>query len=209
MGDHQESALAVFQIFFEPGNGLVIQMVGGLVEDQEIAGSQEHRSHGHTFALAAGQGADGFVKIPDAQLGQNGFDLGFQVPQAACVNGVGQGQQMLLEPFILGMTGQKVQGALVVAQGVHLRGIGPEDLSQDGDVGVEIGGLGEILDAFIAVDADFSGVWSILSGNDPQHGCFARAVDADDADFVAVLDVKADVFKKGFDPVGFLKVDDG
>ena len=31
VGDHQESAPAVFQIFFEPGNGLVVQVVGGLV----------------------------------------------------------------------------------------------------------------------------------------------------------------------------------
>lgn len=209
VGDHQKSAPAVFQIFFEPGDGLIVQVVGGFVKDQEVAGGQEHRGHGHTLALAAGQGADGFVKVPDAQLGQDGFNLGFQVPQAARVNGIGQGQQVFLELFILRAARQEIQCALIIPQGVHLRGIGPKNLGQDGDVWVELGGLGQILDAFAAVDADFSRIGSILPGHNAQQGGFSSAVNTDDADFVAVLDAEVNFFKKGFDTVGFFKVDDG
>ena len=116
---------------------------------------------------------------------------------------------MSLELFVLGITHQKIQCVFIVAQGVHLRGIGPKDLGQDGDVWVELGGLGQVLDAFAAVDADFSRVGGILPGHNAQQGGFPGAVNTDDADFVAVLNAEVDFFKKGFDTVGFFKVDDG
>ena len=70
MGDEQQSAVPVQQKFFDPGNGGDIEMVGGLVQQQQIRlGHQGARQH-HAALHAAGQARDIHIRI-QREFGQH------------------------------------------------------------------------------------------------------------------------------------------
>ena len=55
MGDGDDRALVLLEVLLEPGDGLGVEVVGGLVEEQEIGALQEHAAQGDAALLAAGQ----------------------------------------------------------------------------------------------------------------------------------------------------------
>ena len=53
MGDHEERLIAATEESFEPLNHLEVEVVGGLVEDEQLGFSDEYVGKCHTLALAA------------------------------------------------------------------------------------------------------------------------------------------------------------
>ena len=57
VGDDQEAALVLLQVAAQPFDGVRVQMVGGLVENQRIGVGEQDSRQFDTTALTAGQGA--------------------------------------------------------------------------------------------------------------------------------------------------------
>ena len=72
---HKNRAAKLFEIAFQPLDGITVDMVGRLVQDENIAGIGENTRHGDPFPLTAGQGAHLPCKIRNAKLVQHGFAL--------------------------------------------------------------------------------------------------------------------------------------
>ena len=58
MGDDEEAALVLLEIPAQPFDGVGVQMVGGLVEDERVRVGEEDARQFDAAALAAGQGAE-------------------------------------------------------------------------------------------------------------------------------------------------------
>ncbi len=54
MGDRDDRAGIILQMMFEPGHRFGVEMVGRLVEQQNVGLLQQQAAQGHTAALAAG-----------------------------------------------------------------------------------------------------------------------------------------------------------
>ena len=55
VGDGDDRALVLLQVTLEPGHGLRVQVVGGLVEQQQVGRAQQQAAEGHPAALATGE----------------------------------------------------------------------------------------------------------------------------------------------------------
>ncbi len=97
MGDGDHRALVVPQMAFQPGHGLGVQMVGRLVEQQDVRLLQQQTAQGHPPPLAAGEDRDlglaggatqgihgqlqAAVQIPRAQMVQAFLDFALTLDQ--------------------------------------------------------------------------------------------------------------------------------
>ena len=73
VGDHEQGAAGTFQIILQILDRIGVQVVGRLVEDQEIGFRGEHLREGDTLDLAAGKIAHPLVR-PQAEVGQQADD---------------------------------------------------------------------------------------------------------------------------------------
>ena len=80
MCHHEQTQGTTAQITFEPFSHLEVEVVGRLVENQEVRFGDEHIRQGHTFELASRKMLDLLVEITDFQLGKNLLGLAFIVP---------------------------------------------------------------------------------------------------------------------------------
>ena len=72
------------QIIFQPLGHLVIQMVGGLVQDQDIPFAHQHPDKGRPLLLSAGQLLHRLVKIRQIQLVKHSLGLCLPRPPVIC-----------------------------------------------------------------------------------------------------------------------------
>ena len=91
VGHCNDGAGVVLERALQPGDRLGVEMVGGLVEEEEVGLGEEETGHGDTSNLAAGKVlnapvagwcAEGVHRDLDRALeipGTGGFDLGFEV----------------------------------------------------------------------------------------------------------------------------------
>ena len=63
MGNNEDSAFIIQEIGFQPGNGIKIQVVGGLIQDDQIRFLQKKFSKRNTGLLSSGKGGDLFGKF--------------------------------------------------------------------------------------------------------------------------------------------------
>ena len=81
VGHEQQGCVAVFQEGFQPLDGLDVQMVGRLIEQQHVRASQQQFGQLDTHAPAAAELAGGTVKVAalKTQSGQCLLDFGLDV----------------------------------------------------------------------------------------------------------------------------------
>ena len=58
MGHDDDRSLIIQQIVFQPGDGFHVQMVGGLVQQDDVGPREKELSKGNSGFLASGQGTD-------------------------------------------------------------------------------------------------------------------------------------------------------
>src|SRR5699024_8060308 len=71
VSNHQQCHFRLDQVFLQPFNHLNIQMVGGLIKNEQIGLVQQHKGHGYPLALAAGKGGNRLVQVMDIKLSKN------------------------------------------------------------------------------------------------------------------------------------------
>ena len=81
MGDDQDGARIVAQVPFEPVHQLGVEMVGGLVEKQQVRLIEQELAQRNPAALAAGKLADVGVVRRTAQSVHRQVDLGVELPE--------------------------------------------------------------------------------------------------------------------------------
>jgi len=65
VGDGDDGTLVVAQVMFEPGHGLGVEVVGGLVEQEDVGFGEQETGEGDAATFAAGADLDG--RIPGGQ----------------------------------------------------------------------------------------------------------------------------------------------
>ncbi len=73
------------QVVLEPGQGVVVEVVGRLVQEQDLGGCGEEGGQAEADLFAAGEVADGAVagQVGQAQSVQGAFDAGVGLVAAA------------------------------------------------------------------------------------------------------------------------------
>jgi hypothetical protein len=88
VADHDHGACVALQPGFEPDQGVQVQVVGGLVQDQDVGGAHQRPGQLQTHAPAARKAVDRVVQFihPKAQAQNQGFGAG----QGVMVARIGQ-----------------------------------------------------------------------------------------------------------------------
>ena len=78
MRDHYQRAFELPELVLQPSDHTAVQMVGGLVQDQHIAGTCQRGAQRHPLALAAGKHSHTLLKQGHSQPGEDGLGLIFR-----------------------------------------------------------------------------------------------------------------------------------
>ena len=72
MGDHEDGAFVFDEKILQPGDDVVVHVVGGFVQDEQLRAGGENGGHGDSLSLAARKVAHPRFKIADPQLRHHG-----------------------------------------------------------------------------------------------------------------------------------------
>ncbi len=202
VGHHQEGARRAQQILLEPGDGLGVHVVGGLVQHQQVRRVHEGAGQGDPLLLATAEGADGGLQLPDTQARQDRLGLGIRRPAVGAVQIGDQVSQpclegvVVLEGVVIARSGQGAASLRERPQQGQLRRVAGVDGLEDGGLRVEDRLLGQVADAYAAPDRHRPRVRWLEAGHDAQQRRLAAAVAADEADAVAAVQAQVDAVQQ-------------
>ena len=176
--DEQTGAGIVLEEAFEPFDGLHVEMVGRFVEDEQVRLGQQGAAERDAAFFPAREIARQPVGGGGAQVVDERADAVLDLPAVEVVDVVEQFAGAVGIRRLVLVLGDEVQDGLRAG----------EDVGLDGAVVVELEVLRQVAgDEFAAAD-DLPRVGRDLPGGDAQEGALARAVAADEADAVALVD---------------------
>ena len=193
VGDQDHGSVAVVEKVLQPVQAFEVQMVGRLVEEQDIGFFEQNFGQGDDVLLAAAQRSDGLV-LPagQAQAVEYGVDpvldgvpaqaLEFGGQVAVLVQGA-----LLLAGVTLGVGHGLFQGFEATAQFLDI-GEDAEYLLTHGALLAVFHLLGQIPDGGAGGAGDDAGGGIFDAGDQLQQGGFAAAVGADQADLLALFE---------------------
>ncbi len=191
MGDDQDRALVVDQVLLEPGDGLGVEVVGGLVEEQHVGRLEQEAAEGDAACLAPRERVGHGVVGRAAQRLHRDVDLAVEVPEVLRVDLVLEARHLLG-----GLVGV-VHGEVVVALEDGALGRNAlHHVAADVEGGVELRLLREVADAGALGGPGLAGEVLVEAGHDLEQGRLAGAVGADDADLDAGQEAQADVLEQ-------------
>ena len=192
MGDRDDGAGVLLQVLLEPQDALRVEVVGGLVEQQQVGLLQEQLAEGDPAPLATGQGRHVGVRRRAAQRVHRLLELAVQVPGVLVLDLLLELAHLLHE--LVGVVGRHLLGDLVVLVEQLLRlGDALLDVAEDGLVLVELRLLGEDADGEPGHQAGLAVGDLLHPGHDLQQGRLAGAVRAHDTDLRAGEKAQRDV----------------
>ena len=198
VGDRDDGARVLLEEAFEPVDRLGVEVVGRLVEEQQVGVAEEQPGERDATLLATGQGRDVGVVGRAAQGVHRDVDVALEVP------GIGRGDPVLerglpgADRLVVGV-GVGPGGhdrVVLVDQGLDL-GHAVEHVALDVLGRVELGLLAEIADREAGRQPRLAHEPVIEPGHDPQQGRLAGAVGPDDADLGARVERQRDVLEDG------------
>ena len=188
MGDDEDRARIGAQVAFEPVDGLGVEMVGRLVEQQEVGLLQQQAAERDAPPFAARKlGHIGIVRRA-AERVHRLLDLALEVPQAL-------GLDLVLERrhLVSGLVGI-VHCELVVAVEDRLLLLHAQHgVALDVERGVEVGLLRQVADFCALGDEALADEFGVEPRHDAHKRRLARAVDAEHADFRVRVERQVDV----------------
>ena len=185
VGDENDGARVFRQVPFEPGHALGVEMVGGLVEQQDVGTFEQYPAKRHPATLAAGKSADIGITRRQPHGIHGDLDPAVEIPAAGGFDGILHAGLLLEQRVHLIGVGPLAQAGIdlveprqVAPQGGH----GLFDIAPNIECRVECRLLGHIADGG-------PGRWSggadeviVEPGHDTQQRALARPVPADDTD---------------------------
>ena len=117
MSHQQKRARITRQIGFKPGDSIGIEVIGRLVQDQQVGTRDQRLSQPYALALSTGEDRHAFPCIRNAQLGENGFGISLHVPCAHCLKLVGQPGNAIKQTLLISAAqGEIVASHLIISQ---------------------------------------------------------------------------------------------
>ena len=193
MGDQQQCALIVFQVILQPHHRLEVQVVGRLVQNQQVRFFQQQPCDGKPCFLTAAEAGDDAGVVFPSESHTVQYRANLHVDLVAVVR-----LEPRLQPVVF-LGDREVAGLHLFLQGVHflLRiqerlehashflpdgtlPIQPAHLLQIADAGLP--GIGDIAVPFHQMIRQF------MLRDDAQQRGFSAAVHADQSDAVPILD---------------------
>ena len=192
VGDRDDGARVLLQVLLQPLHALRVQVVGGLVEQQQVGLGQQQPAQRDPALLPAGQAGDLGVGRRAAQRVHGLLDLAVQVPGVPVVQLLLQVAH-LLEQFV-GIVGRHLLGDLVVLL-EELLGLGHAvlDVAQHRLGLVKLGLLVEQADGEARHQAGIAVGRLLHPRHHPEQGRLAGTVRAHDADLRAGQERQRDV----------------
>ena len=210
--DDDERSLELLEVGLEPRDALRVEVVRGLVEEEDVGiGKQEPRER-DAAALAAGERRDVRVRGRQAQRLHRELDVVVELPEVPFVDFVLEAAHLRVELVELRVVRHLAQEAadLVVAVELRLRlGDALAHALLDGLGRVELRLLRQIADTRGVGDDALPHELRVLAGEDLEERRLAGAVHADDADVGAVEEREVDVLEHGLGAVLLGDVDEG
>ena len=190
VGDDQDRAGIVAQVAFEPADGLRVEMVGGLVEQQEVRLLEQQPAERDPAPLAAGERRHVGVVGRAAQRVHGLIDLGIEVPQS-----LGLDLVLQLGHLVRGLV-RVVHGELVVAvEDRFLWRDAFHHVLAHGFRRIELRLLLEVAHARALGHPAFTGELLVDAAHDAQQRGFAGAVDAEHPDLGIGIEGQIDVLQ--------------
>ena len=196
VGDGDDGALVLLQVLLQPVDAFGVEVVGGLVEEQDVGLLQEQAAEGHAAALATAEVAHQLVLVGAAQGVHGAFQLLVEVPGVVGLEQLGEFALAGDELVEVGVgLGEGVVHLVVLLEEVHglLHGLLHHLL--DGLGVVELGFLLQVAHAVARREDHLALVVLVHSGDDFHQAGLAAAVEADDADFGSVEEAQVYVFQ--------------
>ena len=190
MGDGHHGPLVVLQVLLQPRDRLGVEMVGRLVEQQQVGLAQQQPAHGHAAALAAGERGHVGVGRRAAQRVHRVLERGVEVPAVDRVDLLLDARELIRG--LLGVVHRELVEA--IKQGADLRDA-VLDVALDVLGRVEVGLLGEQPDGRLGAELGLALVLGVQAGHDPQQGRFTGAVVAEHADLGPRVKGQGDVLE--------------
>src|SRR4051812_32678731 len=190
VGDRDHRALVLVEVALQPRDGLGVEVVGGLVEQQQVRGGEQQPAQRDAAALAAAQLRHVGVGRRQAQRVHRVLDVRVEAPR---VGGVDLGLQR----------GELVGGLVGVVGGELVEAV--EERTRSGDAVLDIGAhvlcLVEVrlllkqAHRRVGREHRVAAVVGLAAGHDAQDRRLARAVVAEHADLRAGQERERDVLE--------------
>ena len=176
--DEHHSAGKASQKILEPPGGFGVEMVGRLVEEQQIGLRGKGAAERDAAFLASRKWSDHGIERRRVESPGEAFDAGLEVPAV----GVLDFFEAFLEFGITPLAG------LVAAHPLHEIGGSILNILENCGLGIEFEFLREIADAETATTRDVAGIGGIFAGEDFEEARLAAAVATDESDLFAWSD---------------------
>ena len=193
-GDDRAGVL--LQVPFEPRHRLSVEVVGRLVEEQDVGLLEQEADEGDAAALAAGEDGHRRVAGRAAERLHRHLELRVDVPRVEVVD-------LLLELALLGHErvevgvglGEAGADGLVVVHQLHRLARALLDDLADGLGLVQLRLLGEVAERDALVGLDGAVELRVEAGDDPEEARLAGPVEAEHADLGPVVEREVDVLE--------------
>ena len=147
MRDEKTRAAIISQILFDPRDRFHIQMIGRLIEEQQIGFRDDRAGKNDAAEFAAGKFRAFLFGICDGKFPEDRFEFLFRIPRIV----IGED---LFDFLVIGRIDR--EGFELFAQGfVPVQSL--PDRLPDREFGMRLEGLGHVSNADIPCDADLSG----------------------------------------------------
>ena len=192
--DHKQGNARLLEVFFQPFDHFHVQVVGRLIENQEIGFFEQYFYQGDALFLSTRQRIDLLFEVGHAETKQRFFHFrikrpGFQVVHKC--HSIFEGRT-----FVAGMG----EGVFVLLHGLHHRVFIIEYRAEHIQTGVKVRFLVEPADADVFAE-DNLGVFAFgafFAGNYAHEGTFTSTVFGNQTDFLPFIDVKREVLEQHF-----------
>ena len=201
VGDRDDGARVLLEEALEPVDRLGIEVVGRLVEQQQVGVAKQQPGERDASLLATGQRRDVGVVGRAAQGVHRDVDVALEVPGVGGGDPVLEGGLLGADLLVVGVgVGPGGHDRVVLVDERRDLGDAVHDVALDVLGRVELGLLAQVADGEAGRQPRLAGEPVVEAGHDPQQARLAGAVRADDADLGARVERERDVLEDR--PVG-------
>ena len=192
VGDRHDRALVVGEVLLEPRHGLGVQVVGRLVEQQQVGLGQQQPRQGDAPPLAAAQVGDRRIAGWAAQRVHRLVEHRVELPRAGGVDLVLQ-----LGELVRGLVGVVHRQLVEAVQEVAHRTHAVLDVAANVLALVQVRLLRQQADGGAGRELGLAAVVLVDAGHDPEQRGLAGAVESEHADLGAGEEAEVDVLEDG------------
>ena len=194
MGDRDDRARVLLEMSLQPGDRLGVEMIGRLVEQQQVGCREQEPAQRHPAALTSRQSGHRVFPRWHAEGVHGDIDLALQVPGARRLDPAFQVGLLRAQSVVVGLGVRPACQHLLIAVEERLDRCHPfHHVSDDVLARVEHRFLRQQADGEPLAKPGLARCGLVLAGHDPQQGGLSGAVGADHPDLGAVIEAECDL----------------